>query len=119
MKQIMLLLALVAGGVLPAMAEQPEVGKGMLVDEHHMTLYVFDKDKPGNSACNEGCSSSWLPVVADAYDKAAGKWSMFKRADGKMQWAYQGRPLYRWSGDSKPGEHSGDGMGGMWHVARP
>ncbi|MGN8186461.1 hypothetical protein ACTJLD_10810, partial [Burkholderia sp. 22088] len=35
------------------------------------------------------------------------------------QWAYRGRPLYRWKQDRKPGDAGGDGIGGMWHVARP
>ncbi|HDR9764226.1 TPA: hypothetical protein QDC44_008515, partial [Burkholderia cepacia ATCC 25416] len=37
----------------------------------------------------------------------------------RKQWAYRGRPLYRWKQDRKPGDAGGDGIGGMWHVARP
>ncbi|MFY0104123.1 hypothetical protein ABTP95_19980 [Acinetobacter baumannii] len=41
------------------------------------------------------------------------------RDDGKGQWAYKGHPLYRWSKDQKPGDTTGDGVIGAWHVARP
>ncbi|MDR8769500.1 hypothetical protein FEP86_05563 [Burkholderia multivorans] len=36
-----------------------------------------------------------------------------------MQWAYNGRPLYRWKMDRKAGDAGGDGVGGVWHVAHP
>jgi predicted lipoprotein with Yx(FWY)xxD motif len=35
-----------------------------------------------------------------------------------MQWAYNGRPLYLWQKDKKPGDVTGDGVGGVWHVAK-
>ncbi|MFD2261151.1 hypothetical protein [Chelativorans composti] len=46
-----------------------------------------------------------------------GKFSVIKRKDGTSQWAYNGKPLYLWAGDKKPGETSGDGVGGVWHIA--
>lgn len=91
MKRILLITALTAAASLPALAEQPRVGGGKLVDEDHMTLYVSDQDAPGNSMCNGACAANWPPALADSYDKASGAWSLVKRADGKMQWAYQGR----------------------------
>lgn len=39
-----------------------------------------------------------------------------------MQWAYQGHPLYTFTGDSGPDQANGDNFpdfGGHWHVARP
>lgn len=38
------------------------------------------------------------------------------RTDGTMQWAYEGKPLYLWTKDTKPGDVTGDGVGGVWHV---
>jgi predicted lipoprotein with Yx(FWY)xxD motif len=46
-------------------------------------------------------------------------WSLIKRDDGSMQWAYKGKPLYLWIKDGKPGERTGDGFKGVWHIARP
>ncbi|HXR02030.1 MAG TPA: hypothetical protein VN798_16710, partial [Pseudomonas sp.] len=39
-----------------------------------------------------------------------------KRDDGKMQWAYDSKPLYTFKSD-QPGEKTGDGKGGVWHLA--
>ena len=120
MKKILVLLALGAGMALPALAEAPKVKNGMLVDEDGMTLYTFDKDTaPGKSMCMGGCAAKWPMASADEYDKASGDWSIIKRDGGKRQWAYKGHPLYRWSMDKKAGDATGDGMGGMWHVAKP
>jgi predicted lipoprotein with Yx(FWY)xxD motif len=32
---------------------------------------------------------------------------------------YNGQPLYYWSRDKVPGDVTGDGIGGIWSVARP
>ncbi|KPH07099.1 hypothetical protein AOG23_18670 [Rhizobium acidisoli] len=50
--------------------------------------------------------------------KAEGEWSLVKAADGKEMWAYEGKPLYTFAGDKKPGDMTGDGVGGVWHVAK-
>jgi predicted lipoprotein with Yx(FWY)xxD motif len=84
-----------------------------------MTLYTFDRDSAGRSACNGGCAASWPPLLADGDDAASGDWSIIARADGTKQWAWKGRPLYAWSKDQKPGDKLGDGfLNGAWHVAR-
>jgi hypothetical protein len=36
-----------------------------------------------------------------------------------MQVLYNGHPLYRYSGDTAPGDTHGDGIEGKWHVATP
>ncbi|HGG05709.1 MAG TPA: hypothetical protein ENK28_09650 [Aliiroseovarius sp.] len=33
--------------------------------------------------------------------------------------AYRGQPLYLYAGDSKPGDINGDGVAGVWHLAKP
>ncbi|AOJ12726.1 hypothetical protein [Burkholderia vietnamiensis] len=119
MKTMMVALALTAAIARPAAAEPPQVGDGKLVDEQRMTLYVFDHDAPGKSTCTGACVANWPPALADGYDHAAGPLTLVARDDGSKQWAYRGRPLYRWKMDRKAGDASGDGVGGMWHVARP
>jgi predicted lipoprotein with Yx(FWY)xxD motif len=101
-------------------ADAPAKKSGdMLVNPTGMTLYVFDKDAPasGKSVCNGQCATNWPPLMATGDAKPAGEWSVVTRDDGTKQWAYKGRPLYQWSKDQKPGDKSGDGIGGMWHVA--
>jgi predicted lipoprotein with Yx(FWY)xxD motif len=102
----------------PAMTADSSKGK-MLADDHGMALYTFDMDKAGMSACTGPCAANWPPLMATAADMAMGKWSVVKRDDGSMQWAYDGKPLYHWKGDKAAGDVSGDGVKGVWHLARP
>ncbi|MBI2306789.1 MAG: hypothetical protein HYU78_05750 [Rhodocyclales bacterium] len=103
------------GGSMPARMEG-----GMLVGSNGMTLYTFDKDEAGSgkSACNGPCAGNWPPLLAMDGDRASGDWSIVTRDDGKRQWAYQGRPLYYWVKDQKPGDTTGDGFNKVWRVAR-
>ncbi|MGH1351818.1 MAG: COG4315 family predicted lipoprotein [Methyloligellaceae bacterium] len=87
-----------------------------LTDEKKMTLYIFDKDKTGLSNCNEDCAVSWPPYLVDEKAKAKENFTVVLRKDGARQWAYKGQPLYFWAGDKKPGDKTGDGVGGVWHI---
>jgi predicted lipoprotein with Yx(FWY)xxD motif len=91
----------------------------MLTDEKGMTLYTFDKDEMGKSACVDACAQNWPPLMANADAKAEGDLSTIMRADGSKQWAYKGKPLYLWTKDMKPGETTGDGFKDVWHTAKP
>jgi predicted lipoprotein with Yx(FWY)xxD motif len=51
--------------------------------------------------------------------KPMGDWTVVTREDGSKQWAYKGKPLYRWSKDAKPGDTNGNGFNNVWHVAAP
>jgi len=92
---------------------------GVLTDSSGMTLYTFDHDANGKSACNGPCATNWPPLLASAGDKASGDYQLVQRDDGKQQWAYKGKPLYTWSKDRKPGDKTGDGFKNMWHVVHP
>jgi predicted lipoprotein with Yx(FWY)xxD motif len=92
----------------------------MFVDAKGMTLYTFDKDTDGKSACNGPCATNWPPLMATADAKPMVAWTVVTRDDGSKQWAYKGKPLYTWVKDTKPGDTTGDGfMNGVWHVAKP
>ena len=56
-------------------------------------------------------------AAADA--RAADDWTVITRDDGGKQWAYKGKPLYRWAKDQKPGDRTGDGFNNAWRLARP
>ena len=94
---------------------------GVLVGPNQMTLYVFDRDAAGSgkSVCNGGCATNWPPLMAPVNAQPIGHWSVVTRDDGGKQWAYQGKPLYYWAKDSKPGDATGDGVGNVWHTAKP
>ena len=100
-----------------AFAADPAMMKdGMMVDHKGMTLYTFDKDSGGKSMCNDECAKNWPPMMAPAGAKAEGKWSVIKRDDGTSQYAYDGKPLYTFVKDKKPGDMVGDNMKDVWHV---
>lgn len=95
-------------------------GKGeVLTDVRGMTLYVFDKDGAGTSACYGACARNWPPLQPSPGAVPAGDFTIITRDDGLRQWAYRGRPLYGWIKDEKPGDTSGDGFRDVWHLARP
>jgi len=105
---------------LPAgIATRPR-GDGMVfTDAKGMTLYTYDRDEgtPGRSACEGPCATAWPAVTATAEAAAPAGWSKVTRADGTLQWAYRGRPLYRYGIDAAPGSTFGDGVGTVWRVA--
>jgi len=45
----------------------------VLTNDEGMTLYVFDKDAGGKSACNGPCTGNWPPLTAAAGGDADGK----------------------------------------------
>lgn len=92
---------------------------GMLTGPNGMTLYTFDKDAAGSgkSVCNGPCATNWPPLMASG--AASGDYSVVTRDDGGKQLAYKGKPLYYWIKDTKPGDKTGDGFNGVWHVATP
>ena len=103
----------------PAKIADTAKGKA-LVDGKGMTLYTFDKDAGGKSMCNGPCAENWPPLMASAGAKTMGDWTMVTRDDGKMMWAYKGKPLYAFKKDTAPGETNGDGfLNGAWHMATP
>ena len=48
---------------------------------------------------------------------AFGDWSVVTRDDGTKQWALKGKPLYTYAKDARPGDGSGNGVDGAWHIA--
>ncbi|HWU18832.1 MAG TPA: hypothetical protein VN155_14210 [Devosia sp.] len=92
-------------------------GKTVLTGANDMTLYIFDKDAPGVTNCYEQCAINWPPLLADASAKPEGDFTLVDRTDGSKMWAYKGWPLYYWKNDAKPGDITGDGVGGVWHLA--
>lgn len=91
-----------------------------LVSSTGMTLYIFDKDKPGVSNCSGSCAKLWPPYTTTSTPATLpANVTTIKRADGSMQFAYKNMPVYYYTPDKQPGDITGDGVGGIWHLVQP
>ena len=100
----------------PGTARQTGLGE-VFTDADGMTLYTYDKDRPGKSNCTGLCAVFWPPVIAADTAMSTGGFTTITRDNGTKQWAYNGKPLYGYISDAKAGDTSGDGVDGVWHVA--
>jgi len=104
-----------------SMTDMPakKAADGTLTNASGMTLYTFDKDAVGKSACNGPCAANWPPLMAASGASASADWTIVTRDDGSKQWAYKGKPLYTWVKDQKAGDKTGDGFANnAWHTAK-
>jgi predicted lipoprotein with Yx(FWY)xxD motif len=105
-----------------AVATSGEVGEH-LVDAEGRTLYVFTNDMPGMSHCSDDCAANWPPYLVDSAELTAGEGvsaelGTIDRGDGTLQVTLDGWPLYYFAADQSSGDTSGEGVGGVWFVAR-
>lgn len=103
----------------------------ILVDGQGFTLYVYEPDhQSGTSTCVGTCEVGWPPLVLPSGVKGAvagpgvqqSLLGTTDRGNGVEQVTYDRWPLYRWEGDSAPGQASGEGLfnsGGLWYVIGP
>jgi predicted lipoprotein with Yx(FWY)xxD motif len=102
-------------------AEQTGLG-AVLATGSGLTLYYYTGDQPGSgiSACTGSCAVSWPPLIAPVQIppgvKLAGPVGQITRPDGLMQVTVDGYPIYRYTGDTAPGQANGNGVSGTWHV---
>ena len=88
-------------------------------DGRGMTLYTYDKDTAGTSACKGDCAALWPAAGPVAGAKATGAWSLIKHADGAQQWAYNGKLAYTHAKDEQRGDKNGEALeSGAWHVLK-
>jgi predicted lipoprotein with Yx(FWY)xxD motif len=90
----------------------------VMVDAEGMTLYTFDRDEENLSNCYDQCAINWPIYEVSAEAMAEGDWTIVERTDGTKMWAYKGDPLYYYIDDKAPGDVTGDGKGGVWHVIK-
>ena len=82
------------------------------------TVYTFDQDQKGKSNCYGECARNWPPVIAASGAQPYGLMSLDPRQNGQQQWAYGGKPLYTYAGDSMHGDVKGENADSVWHVVR-
>jgi predicted lipoprotein with Yx(FWY)xxD motif len=99
----------------------------VLVSSTGRTLYRYTVDGKGVNRCSSvpACSKYWLPLLVKTTAKPiagtgvnASLLGTIKAANGMRQVTYAGFPLYRFVGDSKAGQTSGQGFGSQWYVVK-
>jgi len=94
----------------------------VLVDAQGRTLYLFDGDPPGQSACSAACAAIWPPLTtkgppATGQGAIRSELGSTRRSGGILQVTYHGHPLYLYLGDSGAGQTTGEGVnqfGAQW-----
>ena len=99
----------------------------VLFDANGQVVYVFENDRRDRSNCTSAdCVEAWPPVLTRGRPTAgagvqAALLGTIRRADGRLQVTYDGRPLYFYEHEG-PGEircHNVDLHGGLWWVVTP
>lgn len=104
--------------------KDPKLGE-IVVDKNGMTVYRFLKDSawPIKSNCVGACAKKWpavAPVAKNDTENIPLKGYMtLDRPDGTQQQTLNCWPVYTFSGDKKPGDTNGQGVGGTWYAAAP
>jgi predicted lipoprotein with Yx(FWY)xxD motif len=86
------------------------------------TIYWYSADTKGSgkSTCTGSCLTAWpavtgIPAAAPGV-QLAGKLGTITRPGGVVQATYNGYPLYTYAQDMAPGQATGNGAAGAWHV---
>ena len=99
----------------------------ILTDSAGKSLYTFDRDTTEVSACVGTCAATWpalllpagSPTPIAAPPGVTGAFTTSARPDGTgNQVVWKGKPLYTYVADAAPGDVKGEGVGGVWHVAK-
>jgi predicted lipoprotein with Yx(FWY)xxD motif len=96
----------------------------VLASSRGLTLYYYSEDKRGSgkSVCTGGCATAWPPLAAPVKAPAGvplpGPLGLITRPGGVRQVTINGFPIYLYAGDKAPGQETGNGMAGSWHVIK-
>jgi predicted lipoprotein with Yx(FWY)xxD motif len=99
----------------------------VLVDQSGQVLYRYTPDGTGKTTCTGVCATAWPPLtVPTASVHLTGKGGVstsdlgtITRPGGVLQVTFKGMPLYRFAGDTQPGQAKGQGVEGTWFVVSP
>ena len=99
----------------------------VVVDSSGYTVYLLTSDSPNTSNCSAGCLAAWPPVPPASSGKATApgvtaKVGETQTTTGETMLTVNGWPVYRYVGDTAPGEVAGQGIasyGGVWYALSP
>jgi predicted lipoprotein with Yx(FWY)xxD motif len=125
-------LALSATGVAGAVTHRSAAAPGttvklgrtsygrVLVGPAGRTLYDLTADTRNHSTCGSLCRVAWPPLMTSGRPRAGAGVDAGKLGQtAAHQVTYNGRPLYYYAGDSKPGQTQGENVhsfGGAWYL---
>ena len=101
--------------------EDGDSAKGkVLTDAKGMTLYTFDKDMGGKSACNGPCATNWPPLRPRRRRQAGGRLHDHHPRRRRQAVGLQGQAALHLEERPKAGDITGDGfLNNIWHIAKP
>jgi predicted lipoprotein with Yx(FWY)xxD motif len=113
-----------AGTALVSLAAISGIPGQALVGSNGRTLYLFQADKNGTSACSGACAAAWPPDIVTGTPQAGSGVNpsllgTITRPDGTRQITYDGHPLYYFAADTAGGSAHGQGVkafGAEWYV---
>ena len=120
--------AALAGGPSPTVrtSANKTLSETLVVNATGRTLYALSPETTHHLLCREAyCLELWPPLILPHGTKlragkgVQGKLGLLRRSGGRMQVTLRGKPLYRFSEDSRAGEARGEGLqsfGGTWHA---
>ncbi|MFB2597525.1 hypothetical protein ACEXQE_07020 [Herbiconiux sp. P17] len=97
----------------------------IVVDGKGLTAYFYDVDtaNSGASACTGECATLWPAIESTSttpvVDGVSGTIGTITGVDGGNQITIDGRPIYTFANDKKPGDVAGQGVGGIWFAVSP
>ncbi|GAC1526368.1 MAG: hypothetical protein NVS2B16_34670 [Chloroflexota bacterium] len=131
------LLVLAFGALVPAaqvsaashhstagLVKVAKIGKlgNVLVTANGFALYQWHQEKKNQIKCTGACARTWPPLLVSKGTTVArhiggvmGTFGVIMRPDGTHQLTYQGKALYSFAGDTKPGEALCQAVEG-WYV---
>jgi predicted lipoprotein with Yx(FWY)xxD motif len=103
------------------------LGRIIVKSSNGHTLYLFEKDRNGKSACAGQCATFWPPLITSGKPRVtsgarASLIGTTRRADGRLQVTYNHHPLYTFVKDKKAGQTNGEGVnafGAGWDAVSP
>src|SRR5688572_2516714 len=121
MRTLTALTAIVALALLlpAASMSEPSAGRSTLTakssrfgrvvfDGRGYVLYAFTADARARSNCYGACAAAWPPYIVSGRPKrgagVTGRLGTTRRRDGRLQGTIDGRPLYYYVGDRRPGQ---------------
>jgi predicted lipoprotein with Yx(FWY)xxD motif len=109
-----------AGGAVTITLADTSKGEA-LAGPNGRVLYTYDPDTATASNCIGSCAVTWPPLTGTPQPSAGLDDSGFgtiTRPDGSKQVTYDHHPLYYYAKDADSQDIYGDGVGGVWHLAK-